>query len=53
MGKHGKFKSLWLSPYMIEDVEVANSFYLSHLDGEKMPFPLNGKALKFFYQGNI
>jgi hypothetical protein len=52
-GKHGKFESLWLGPYMIEDVASANSFYLSHLDGEKFPLPMNGKALKLFYQGNI
>jgi hypothetical protein len=38
---------------MIEDVGGAKSFYLSHLDGEKLPFPLNGKDLKLFFQGNI
>jgi hypothetical protein len=52
-GKHGKFESIWLGPYMIEDVVGTNSFYLIHLDGEKLPFPVNGKALKLFYQGNI
>jgi len=41
-GKHGKFESIWLGPYMIEDVACTNSFYLSYLDGEKFPFPTNG-----------
>jgi hypothetical protein len=35
-GKHGKFDSLWLGPYKIEDVVGENYFYLNHLDGEKL-----------------
>jgi hypothetical protein len=38
-GKHGKFESLWLGPYKIEYVAGNNSFYLSHMDGEKFHFP--------------
>jgi hypothetical protein len=38
-GKHGKFDSLWLGTYKIEDVSGTNSFYLNHLDEEKMQLP--------------
>jgi hypothetical protein len=44
--KHGKFDSLWLGLYRIEDVVGLNSFYVSHLDGENFPLPVNGKVLK-------
>jgi hypothetical protein len=52
-GKHGKFEILWLGPYKIEDIAGNNSFYLSHLDGERLPLPVNGKILKMFYEDNI
>ena len=52
-GKHGKFYSLWLGPYIIESMAGPNSFYLSHLDGEKLPLPVNGQILKLFFKGNI
>ena len=45
-GKHGKFDSLWLGPFIIKDEAGPNSFYLSHLDGEPMKFPMNGKQLE-------
>lgn len=32
--KHGNSDSLLLVPYMIEDIESTNSFYLSHQDEE-------------------
>jgi hypothetical protein len=47
--KHGKFDTLWLMPYKIEDVAGTNSFYLSHLDGEMLQLPVNGKTLKYYY----
>jgi intein/homing endonuclease len=46
--KHGKLESLWLGPCRIKDVVGDNSFYLSHLDGKKLPFPMNRKILKLF-----
>jgi hypothetical protein len=52
-GKHGKFESLWLGPYKIDDVAGNNSFYLSHIDGERLPLSVNGKVLKMFYENNI
>jgi hypothetical protein len=47
-GKHGKFNKLWLKPYKIEYVSGSNSFYLSHLDGEKFPLPVNGKYFNMY-----
>jgi hypothetical protein len=48
-GSHGKFDSLWVGPYIIQDVAGNNSFVLSRLDGEKLPLPVNGQLLKLFF----
>jgi hypothetical protein len=48
-GKHGKFNSLWRGPFLVESVARNNYFYLSHLDGEKLPLPMNGQTLKLYY----
>jgi hypothetical protein len=42
-GKHGKFDSLWLGPYLIREIAGPNSFHLSHLDGELINIPRNGQ----------
>jgi hypothetical protein len=34
--KNGKFNSFWLDSYEIQEVVGPNTFYLSHLDGEKL-----------------
>ena len=52
-GKHGKFDSLWMGPYIIHDVVGDNSFYLSDMDGEKQSLPVNGQILKLFFSENI
>ena len=49
-GKHGKFDNLWKNPFIIKDVVEHNSFHLSHLDGEPMNLPVNGKQLKLFFK---
>jgi hypothetical protein len=49
-GKHGKFDSLWLGPYLIREIAGPNSFHLSHLDGEPINIPRNGQQLKLFYR---
>ena len=49
-GKHGKFDSLWLGPFVIRDVAGPNSFHLSHLDGEPMNLLVNGQQLKIFFK---
>ena len=52
-GKHGKFDSLWLGPYQITDIVGPNAFHLSHLDGEKIPLPVNEKALKMYFSNVV
>ena len=44
--KHGKFDSLWLGPYIIDEVAGTNSFYLNDLEGERLSLPVNGFLLK-------
>jgi hypothetical protein len=43
-GKHGKFDSLWLGPYLIREIAGPNSFHLSHLDGEPINIPGMGNS---------
>jgi hypothetical protein len=50
LGKHGKFDSLWLGPYVIQEIAGPNSFHLSHLDGEPINIPRNGQQLKLFFR---
>eukprot|EP00253_Pinus_taeda_P017139 PITA_17139 len=52
-GKHKKFDSLWLGPYIIKDIAGPNSFYLSRLDGEPLDLPANGQMLKLFFRDDI
>jgi len=52
-GKHKKFDSLWLGPYIIQDIAGPNSFYLSKLDGEPLDLPANGQMLKLFFKDDI
>jgi transposase InsO family protein len=49
-GKHNKFDSLWLGPYLIREIAGPNSFHLSHLDGEPINILRNGQQLKLFYR---
>ena len=53
LGKHKKFDSLWLGPYIIRDIVGPNSFHLSRLDGEPLDLPANGQMLKLFFKDNI
>eukprot|EP00253_Pinus_taeda_P002057 PITA_02057 len=52
-GKHKKFDSLWLGPYIIRDIAGPNSFHLSRLDGEPLDLPANGQMLKLFFEDDI
>eukprot|EP00253_Pinus_taeda_P032088 PITA_32088 len=52
-GKHKKFDSLWLGPYIIRDIAGPNSFHLSRLDGEPLDLPVNGQMLKLFFKDDI
>jgi hypothetical protein len=49
-GKHGKFDSLWLGPYLIKEIAGPNSVHLIHLDGEPINIPRNGQQLKLFFR---
>jgi hypothetical protein len=40
--KHKKFDSLWLSPFIIDDIKGVNSLFLSKLDGEHQELFVNG-----------
>ena len=53
LGKHGKFDSHWLDPYQITDVAAPNAFHLSHMYGENIPLPVNGKTLKSYFSNVI
>ena len=52
-GKHGKFDSLWMDPYIIYDVADTNSFLLNTMEGEKLLLPVNGQQLKVFFNNDI
>jgi hypothetical protein len=51
-GMHQKFDSLWLRPFKIEEISWPNSFYLSMIEGRRMPRPVNVSLLKLYYQGD-
>eukprot|EP00253_Pinus_taeda_P014046 PITA_14046 len=53
LGKHKKFDSLWLGPYIIWDIAGPNSFHLSRLDGEPLDLPANGQMLKLLFKDDI
>ena len=52
-GKHGKFDSLWMGPYIIHDKAGVNSLHLSDMDGEKQTLLVNEQLLKLFFSDNI
>ena len=51
--KHRKFDSLWLGPYIIYDMAVANLFLLNTMEGERLLLPVNGKQLEVFFNNDI
>jgi hypothetical protein len=53
VGKQSEFESLCLGPYKSEGFADNNYFYIRHLDGERLPFLMNGEVLKILYEGNI
>ena len=42
----GKFKSLWLIPYIVSKVLKKGEYELTNFDGNKFPDPRNGIYLK-------
>ena len=42
-GKHGKFDSFWIGPFVIDQVYENNTFKLQNLEGEEVfDDPVNG-----------
>jgi hypothetical protein len=52
-GMHHKFDSLWLGPYKIEEISGSDSFYLSTIEGRRMPLPVNGSLLKIITKATL
>lgn len=48
-GKHAKFDSLWLGPYVVSRTAGKNSCYLSTFEGEELLLPVNGRLLKIYF----
>ena len=49
-GKHGKFDSLWIGPFVIDQVYENNTFKLQNLESEEVfDYPVNGRFLKLYF----
>ena len=49
-GKHGKFDSLWIGPFVIAQVQQNNTFKLQNLEGQEVfDGPVNGRFLKLYF----
>ena len=49
-GKHGKFDSLWIDPFVIAQVHKNNTFKLQNLEDEEVfDGPMNGVFLKLYF----
>ena len=49
-GEHTKFQRLWLGPYVIAENLGPNIFHLNTLQGQLDTLPVNGHALKKYFQ---
>ena len=45
----GKFKSMWLCPYVVSKVLKNGAYELTNYDGNKLSNPRNGLYLKKYY----
>ena len=45
----GKFKSMWLGPYVVSIVLKKGAYELTYFEGNKLPEPRNGLYLKNYY----
>ena len=45
----GKFKAMWLGPYVVSKVLSKGAYELVDYDGNKLPEPRNGLYLKKYY----
>jgi len=42
---------IWLSPYIFKKKSNKETYYLSSMDGRKMPFPVDGSILQPYVDG--
>jgi hypothetical protein len=49
-GKHSKFQNLWLRPFQVAEKIGAGTYRLQNLRGEPDALPVNGQALKQYFQ---
>lgn len=47
-GAHGKLKSLWKGPYVIQELKGPNSLKLVYQEGFELPMSYNGQDLKLY-----
>ena len=45
----GKFKPIWLGPYIVSKVLKKGAYDLTDFEGNKLPDPRNGLYLKKYY----
>ena len=45
----GKFRSMWLGPYVVSKVLKKGAYELTNFEGNKMPKPRNRLYLKKYY----
>ena len=49
-GKHSKFQNLWLGPFQVANKIGADTYQLQNMRGEPEALPINGQALKQYFQ---
>jgi len=49
-GKHTKFQSLWIGPYIIHEKLGPHTYYLKSLDRRIDNLPINDQDLKHYFQ---
>ena len=49
-GKHSKFQNLWLGPFQVAEKIGACTYRLQNLRGGPDTLPINGQALKQYFQ---
>ena len=45
----GKFRSMWLGPYVVSKCLKKGAYELTHFEGNRLPEPRNGLYLKKYY----
>ena len=48
--KHSKFQSIWLGPFQVAEKIGVGTYQLQSLRGELDALPVNGQALKQYFQ---